>query len=172
MNFNKLGYSGRVTLKYKFKDKIVQVRKFNSGWSNLFKFLTLCLTDNMNSLSSSRPQYIDLRYETPTGEWVSCLSAKIPVTPSFNQFDDATVEDGINYMSVFTATLSESMINTVGASGIYALFLLSGEEVGANSTSNVLASLGVDSDSVANLSPGVQILIEWALMFNNYSDVN
>lgn len=178
-NTTSVGYVGEVTLTYKLNGKTIKVKKFNKGWSNLFRFIALCLTDNMDTLSSSRPQYLDIKCKkVNTTNWESCLFKRIPVTPSFTYEQDAEMDNygGVNYFSVFTTTISYGMLNLSQLDRYgsdpqdeCALFLLSGDDynVADGDASVRMAQLLLDLDSLKTIQAGTQILIEWVLKFYN-----
>lgn len=174
-----LSYKGEVTLKYKVGNKVIKVKKFNKGWSQLFRLIALILTGNMtvNQLKLLRPTYVDLKYKD-NGVWKSCIYSSVPVTPSFTTEIDNNIDGGVSYISVFTVAISysnlnQSIIDTFDTETENktetAMFLLSGEDpLSAEDDSNTrLASLNVDCASIAEMLPGSQVIVEWTMKFYN-----
>ena len=175
-----LQYKGEVTLSYKIGNKIIKRIKCNKGWSQLFKFISLALTGNLTSeqLDILKPTFIDLKYKN-NEHWDSCLYSRIPVTPSFTSEASSGVNGipgGVEYISVFTVTISFSNLNSSLISEFdenteAALFLLSGEpyENAGDDADSItrMASLGVDAQSVRDMLPGSQVIVEWTMKFYN-----
>lgn len=173
-NQTNISYKGEVTLKYKVGNKIIKKKVFNKGWSPLFKLISLILTGNMTpeELSILRPTYIDMKYEN-NGAWTSCLFSKVPVTPSFMSVNDPTIDGGVSYISVFSVTISysnldNSIVSNFDSNTNCAMFLLSGQPVASSDDSSIrMASLQVDPESVKEMAPGSQVIVEWTMKFYN-----
>lgn len=176
-----ISYKGEVKLTYKIGDKTIRVKKFNVGWSPLFRLFSLVLTGNITNeqLDLMKPTYVDLKYLNNT-HWDSCLYSRIPVTPSFISESDSRIPGGLGYVSVFAITISYSNLNQALITGFNtdtepktetALFLLSGEpynNVGEDADAPIrLASLGVDPKSIQDMLPGSQVIVEWTMKFYN-----
>ena len=178
MNETNISYIGEVTLKLKIGDRIVRTVTHNVGWSPLFKFISLALSGNLSTdtLNALRPTFIDVRYASGLS-WVSCLYAPLPITPSFYSMpgNDMSEVGGLNYLSIFSCTISYSMLNmsivqSLSDSADVRLFLLSGEALSSPSDDTNMVTLMVDADSVKSIQPGSQVIVEWTMKFCNQTN--
>lgn len=177
-NQTSIKYIGEVILKYKIGDKVIKEKRFNRGWSQLFRLIALTLTGNMSAedLDTLKPTFIDIKYQ-PEGtsgdmSWNSCLYSRVPVVPSFYIENDETVEGGgVNYISCFTATISYSNLNQslLSENDTTNIFLLSALPYQGSDVSTRLAALKVETDSLLSMQPGSQVIVEWTMRFYNGS---
>ena len=165
-NLSTFIYEGQVKIKLKIKDKIVDIYdNHNAGLPGLSRMFAKCVVSATISISDT-PQYLDLRVSS-SDDWsssTSCLYNKISLSGKYYEFDAGEN----NWVGKLTGVISAVNLKNTVASGStenYRLYLVSGgsEEI-------QLAYLDMDTQTLSNLTPGTQAIIEWNMQLKNVSN--
>lgn len=157
--FTPMEYIGKVNLKFKIGNKVVDFTKNNKGLPALFRIISKALA-GFNTMMD-KPSYIDLRYIEFEGstEWESCLSKNQSITQL-----SYTVENG-SWVTKAMATIPYSAISVPSIESLdayaFRVYLLSESEE--------LAYIDINKESIMEITPGTQALVEWVLRVSNYS---
>ena len=107
MNSN-VNYTGVVTLKLKYKDRVIHAKHFNSGTDTLLKTYAKALAGY--SIESFLPTYFNVGYMNGT-EFHSVLTPTIGASVVRSYVDDESKPKDAEGCTRITVTLSRNMIN-------------------------------------------------------------
>lgn len=147
-----INYTGEVTIKYKAKDTILQVKKYNHAEQNLFEVLCKALAGY--SVTQDIPAYLDIRAaETDTDIYSSCLQDYSPISGITYTYINDTWKTNYNAEVSFTDIIATD-------ADYYRLYLIS-------KTNNDLAYLTLSKEDFKKIVPGIQLLLTWSMYFTN-----
>ena len=163
---NILTYNGQVKVKYKIGDKEVIFKQHNEGLDGLFRFICKALSGNIAGITAEKPAFLDLIciYDdiTNISNEVSCLYNEISLSHPEYLYD----QNIRSWITRFNITISYSMINydiiNSHNNGKFYLYLKAAD--GTNFARMSLTDANID---LAQLFPGMQLIVEWIMMITN-----
>lgn len=167
-NETDLVYSGKVIVKLKIGDKVIQLSQHNAG-TNILKMVFCKFLVNEDGVRNYVPQYVDLRYFDTNSGWITCLSKKA----SINERNYNNINPENQYRAFLSATIPHSTIlrdfnreDMVGKQ--FRFYLCTGLVDGSYLD---LAYLGVSREYLLQIVPGTSALIEWTMQLLNENEI-
>ena len=164
---NKFNYTGKVTVKSIFRDKVISTQHYNSGTIELFQVYAKALTGQ--SITNFLPSYIDVEVSKDGGNsYNSCLVSDkgVSVVRSYVDLPSPCAR--------FTTTLTNDMFNSNTFQNLSAMrFCLKTSPLPVSREQQVLAKISIDlSDNDSpfesnGIPSGTQIIIVWDLYVEN-----
>lgn len=176
-NLTNLFYAGRVNLKIKINDRVVEVKNHNKGLPALQRAFCNFLTGN-DITREDIPQSMDLRFSTKGTEQFdpanSLLLNRLPLTGKSweeGRFIYSESKEESTYIAKLTAVLSSNSLTRQittedEANYDFRLYLVSGSNGTINGVVSGyfdLAYINITAEQLSLIGPGSQAIIEWSL---------
>ena len=154
-------YHGNISLKYIYKDKIIDIHTHNAGCPGLFRILTKALAGY--DTRGECPVKIMVKSIGTDNTETELLTHDIYLTSSrYYQHDD----DPLSWSTYYTAVVSYKEFNSINLNnGITAIKL-----VLRSALNEDLATAALSIDELGTIQSGGHLMITWRLSFSNDSD--
>lgn len=159
INMTNVAYLGNVKIRLKIKDKIFEIINHNEGLPELSKSFAKFITGGLITVEDI-PQYLDLR-KYIDNNWQSQLNTRISLSGKYFDYDESIGNWVARLTGVISANYLSNPISRDDTS-TYRLYLLSGSNPPAP-----LAFIEIGADTLSNLTPGTQAIIEWNMQLVN-----
>ena len=150
-----LAYTGTVSIKYLFNDKVIENTHHNAGTAQLFWLIAKALSGG--NIYADRPTKMDVQSSTDNGETWSSMVNTGGIVTSLAYMTDSNGD----WVNKLTATFSRQMLNSdFVLSNKYRLALCS-------SSNTMYATLEVPSEDLIAVTGSMQAIVDWTLKITN-----